>query len=270
MTLVANARMYAITPASAAAWAQLFAWVAEASGQPLEVIAHAFPAPLNDLWTRPDLGAAFICGYPYALGGKRQQLLAAPVPSPARYASRPVYMTDFVVRADGPFQSLEDTFGGRIGYTVEDSHSGCNAPRHPLLRYRPPQRPRLYSASIGPLYTPRKVIEAVLAGEIDVGPVDGYNLDILRRHEPELVARLRIVATTAPAPVPLLVAGPDCAPEVAAALRQALLQVGSAPETAAIRDALCLSHFTTVVAGDYDLTLAWDREEAAAGYALPG
>src|SRR3546814_2015780 len=70
---------------------------------------------------------------------------------------------------------------------------------------------------------------------------------ILRRHEPELVARLRIVATTDPAPVPLLVAGPDCAPEVAAALRQALLQVGSAPETAAIRDALCLSHFTTVV-----------------------
>src|SRR3546814_9085713 len=89
MTLVANARMYAITPASAAAWAQLFAWVAEASGPPLDVIAHAFPAPLNDLWTRPDLGAAFICGYPYALGGKRQQLLAAPVPSPARYAGRP-------------------------------------------------------------------------------------------------------------------------------------------------------------------------------------
>src|SRR3546814_3842379 len=109
-------------------------------------------------------------------------------------------MTDFVVRADAPFRSLEDTFGHRIGYTVEDSHSGCNAPRHHLLRYRTPQRPRLYNASIGPLYTPRKVIEAVLAGEIDVGPVDGYNLDILRRHEPDLVARLRIVATTAPAP----------------------------------------------------------------------
>src|SRR3546814_4408496 len=87
-------------------------------------------------------------------------LLAAPVPSPARYAGRPVYMTDFVVRADAPFRSLEDTFGGRIGYTVDDSQSGCNAPRHHLLRYRTPQRPRLYSASIGPLYTPRKVIDA--------------------------------------------------------------------------------------------------------------
>lgn len=270
MALVANARMYAITPASAAAWTQLFAWVADKSGVPLDLVPHAFPAPLNDLWARPDLGATFICGYPYALGGKRQQILAAPVPSPARYAGRPVYMTDFVVAADGPFHSLEDTFGHRIGYTVEDSQSGCNAPRHHLLRYRSAERPQLYAASIGPLYTPRKVIDAVLAGEIDVGPVDGYNLDILRRHEPDLVARLRIVATTDPAPAPLLVAGPDCTPQVAAALRQALLQVGTAPETAAVRDALCLSHFTMMTPGDYDLTLAWDRDAAAAGYALPG
>ena len=270
MAFVANARMYAITPASAAAWSQFFAWLAEKSGQPLEVIPHAFPAPLNDLWARPDLGATFICGYPYALGGRRQQALAAPVPSPARYQGRPVYMTDFVVRADSPFRTLEDTFGHRIGYTVGDSHSGCNAPRHHLLQYRSPDRPQLYAASTGPLYTPRKVIDAVLAGEIDVGPVDGYNLDILRRHEPDLVARLRIVATTDPAPAPLLVAGPDCPPQAAAALRQALLAFGEAPETANLRDALCLSRFAAAAPEDYDQTLAWDREAAAAGYALPG
>lgn len=270
MALVANARMYAITPAAAAAWAQMFAWVAEKSGVPLELVPHAFPAPLNDLWARRDLGAAFICGYPYMLGNRQQQVLAAPVPAPARYAGRPVYMTDFVVAADSAFRSLENTFGHRIGYTVADSHSGCNAPRHHLLRYRGPQRPRLYAASIGPLYTPRKVIEAVLGGDIEVGPVDGYNLDILRRHEPDLVARLRIVATTAPAPAPLLVAGPDCPPQVAAALRAALLAFGDAPGTAAMRDALCLSRFVVAAAADYDLTLAWDRDAAAAGYALPG
>jgi ABC-type phosphate/phosphonate transport system substrate-binding protein len=270
MALVANARMYAITPASAAAWLRLFAWLAENSGVPLEPVAHAFPAPLNELWARRDLGAVFICGYPYMLGGKRQQILAVPVPAPARYAGRPVYMTDFVVAADSRFRRLEDTFGRRIGYTVDDSHSGCNAPRRHLLRYRTPERPQLYAGSVGPLYTPRKVIEAVLAGEIDVGPVDGYNLDILRRHEPELVARLRVVATTDPAPIPLLAAGPDCPPEAAAALRRALLAFGTAPETADLRDALCLSHFTAARPEDYDLTLAWDREAAAAGYALPG
>jgi ABC-type phosphate/phosphonate transport system substrate-binding protein len=110
----------------------------------------------------------------------------------------------------------------------------------------------------------------VLGGDIEVGPVDGYNLDILRRHEPDLVARLRIVATTAPAPAPLLVAGPDCPPQAAAALRAALLAFGDAPETAAMRDALCLSRFVVAAAADYDLTLAWDRDAAAAGYALPG
>ena len=64
MSLIANARMYAVDAATAAAWSALFARVSALSGVPLEVIAHAAPAPLEDLWRRDDLGLAFICGYP--------------------------------------------------------------------------------------------------------------------------------------------------------------------------------------------------------------
>ena len=266
----ANARMYSVTPAAAGAWKQLFVWLAQASGTPLQVVDHAFPAPLGDLWARSDLGAAFICGYPYALGGKRQRIVAAPVPAGACYGGRPVYMTDFVVRADSRYAVLEDTFGGRLGYTVEDSHSGFNAVRHHLLAFRTPERPLLYRATVGPLYTPRRVVEAVLSGDIDVGPLDGYALDLVRRHEPQLAERLRIVATTAPAPIPMLIASPDCPVATVAALREALLRFGDALETAAIRDALCLSRFAAVEPEAYDLPLAWDRAAVAAGYAVPG
>ncbi|MEA2930720.1 MAG: hypothetical protein QOG38_3148, partial [Hyphomicrobiales bacterium] len=41
--LVANARMYAVTPAVSAAWRDLFAWVAKASGVPLTYLDHAAP-----------------------------------------------------------------------------------------------------------------------------------------------------------------------------------------------------------------------------------
>ena len=77
-----------------------------------------------------------------------------------------------IVRADSEFTQLQETFGGRIGWTVAHSQSGYNAVRHHLLRYEGP--PPLYRDWVGPLVTPRRVIEAVLADEIDVGPLDSY------------------------------------------------------------------------------------------------
>jgi hypothetical protein len=62
MSYVANARMYSINPAAATAWKELFGWLAQEAGVDLRVIDHAFPAPLSELWSRPDLGCGFICG----------------------------------------------------------------------------------------------------------------------------------------------------------------------------------------------------------------
>ena len=127
-----------------------------------------------------------------------------------QFRDEPVYVTRLIVAADSSFQTLEDTFGGRLGYTVDDSHSGYNALRHHLLPYRLKHGANLYRESIGPLYTPRRVIEAVLAHDIDLGPLDGFAYDLMLRHEPELAKRIRIVATTEAAPIPFLVASPQC------------------------------------------------------------
>ena len=133
------------------------------------------------------------------------------------------------MKADSAFRSLEDTFGGRLGYTVEDSHSGYNALRHHLLPYRQQRGANLYRESIGPLTTPRRVIEALLAGEIDVGPLDSYALDLMLRHDPDLATQIRIVATTDTAPIPFLVASRECPDEVVASLQAALLKFGDVP-----------------------------------------
>jgi len=126
MSLIANARMYAVTPAVREAWRTLFDWAARKSGVPLEYIDHAAPEPLETLWARADLGATFMCGFPFASAIRKPALLAAPVPSPPRYGALPRYCTDFIVRGDRPFARLSDTFGGRIGWTVGHSQSGCS------------------------------------------------------------------------------------------------------------------------------------------------
>ena len=191
--LVANARMYAVNPAARDLWQRLFAWVAERSGVPLVYVDHAAPAPLETLWSRPDLGLAFMCGYPFARAQPAVQAVAAPLPAHPRCHGRAVYWTDFAVAAEGPFRQLADTFGGRIGWTVEHSQSGFNAVRHHLLRHRAGRKARLFRQAVGPLVTPRRVTESLLAGEIDVGPLDSDYHELLRRFEPQTASRLRTV-----------------------------------------------------------------------------
>ena len=257
--MIANARMYSVTPEAAAGWRALLAEVTAAAGVPMAVIDYPAPQPLELLWARPDLGCVFICGYPWAKCAERPVLLATPIPS--RFGT-PDYATDFVVRADSPYRTLEDTFGARVAWTVHHSHSGCNAPRHHLLAYRTPARPRLFAASVGPLVTAGAVVEAVLDGRAEVGPLDAWWHELLKLHAPARAAGLRVVATTARAPAPPLVAAPGTDPGVVAALRAALLAVGPRP-------ALALDGFALVPEAAYDLTLAWERAALAADYPIP-
>ncbi len=252
--------MYAVTPAVREAWRALFAWLAEASDVPLAYVDHAAPAPLEALWARSDLGAAFMCGFPLASAMPKPWLLAAPVPSPLRYGGRPCYCTDFIVRADRSFGQLGDTFGGRIGWTVAHSQSGYNAVRHHLLRYRQQNLTSLFAEWVGPLETPRRVVEAVLTGAIDVGPLDSYLHDLLRRHESETAARLRTVESTAMTPIPPLVASPAVSPGAVARLRRALASCSREPRVAPLLATLLLDSFAPVEAADYAMLLAQARD----------
>ena len=270
MAYVASARMYAVNPGAASAWHELFEWLARASGIDLHINGHEFPAPLAELWSRSDLGCAFICGLPFKRAKNPLRPVAAPIPSAAPVPGKPVYATRLVVRADSAVQSLEDSFGGRLGFTAEDSHSGYNALRHHLLPYWLQRGANLYRRSIGPFHTPRRVIEAVLANEIDAGPLDGFALDLMLRHEPDLAKRIRIVATTATAPIPFLVAGRECPDAVVASLQSALMKFADASACAGLRQRLCLQGFAPVAVDDYDVMLRWDAEARAAGYARPG
>lgn len=259
--LIANARMYAATPSVADAWGRLFAAVATRSGVPLEVIAHNAPAPLDALWARRDMGAVFMCGWPFRRTDPPPAPVAAPVPEDE---DGPVYRTDFIARTDGPIRRLEDAFGGVMAWTAEGSHSGWNAPRRLLADHA--GGGALFARTIGPVVTPRGAIEAVLSGEADVAPLDGYFHALLRRHEPETAAKLRIVARTVPAPIPLLVASREAPAEAVDCLRRALVSLHGDEEGRALLAPLALSRFAEVDPEAYALTERWTAEAEAAGY----
>jgi len=264
--MIASARMYSWSASLTAAWRRLLEWVSARAGVPLEVMDQSAPTSLDELWQREDLGCAFMCGYPWALYEKKPHLLAAPVPTPARYGGRAIYVTDFIVRADGPHRALADTFGGCIAYSTEHSHSGYNAPRYHLLAYRTPARPTLYGKVIGPFVRQVPCLDAVVDGRADVAAVDGYGLDLLRKHAPEVGGRVRVVETTIAAPSAPLVASPLIGATTRERLTTALLGAHEAPEIRATLDDLLLSRFVPVGAADFQVFLDRERAAAAAGY----
>jgi ABC-type phosphate/phosphonate transport system substrate-binding protein len=243
--------MYSVSPVAAQAWSHLLQWVLRRARLPWNVIDYPAPKSLRDLWARSDLGCALMCGLPYALRREPAIPIVAPVVRGLRYQGRPIYFTDIIVRSSSQFLSLEDTFGKRVGYTIKESQSGYVALRQHLLPYRQERGAALFAQAVGPLVSPRGVVNALLENVIDVGPLDSYAHDLIRHFEPELGARLRTVAVTKAAPIPLFVATAPLPEEQVHRLREAFGQAVRVDALKSVREALLLEDFVVPSGDDY-------------------
>jgi len=253
---IVNARMYSVTAEAKADWRRVLGWALQRADLDWEIVDFDAPAPLAQLWARGDLGAVMMCGLPFSKREPRPTLVAAPLPSPPRYGGKPVSCTDIVVAADSLHASIEDTFGGVVGYTLADSMSGGVALREHLLPRRAKQGTRLYGAAVGGLVNARGVIDALAEGRIDVGPLDSYSHDLLKRYHPVLAARVRTIASTPMRPIPPLVVTASIGADALARLRDALFGTRDAGELAATMARLQLAGFAVPDASDYDMLRA--------------
>ena len=266
---IANARMYAVSPAAEAAWRTLIEQVAAEAGLAFEYQPYPAPQPLEVLWRRPDLGCVQMCGFPIATGLAVVQPIAAPIPDVPWAEGRAAYRSDLIVRADSPARTLADTFGGTLGWTVEHSHSGFNALRHHLLTRRPPGRATAYAATRGPLVTARGILEGVLDGSLTVGPLDAYWHLLIRRDQPDLLSGIRVIDVTDSAPMPAFVMAAGRPAEHRDRLAAAFAAAASRPWFPPLGAALCLRGFEPVTVQTYAPTHAWDRAAREAGYPVP-
>jgi ABC-type phosphate/phosphonate transport system substrate-binding protein len=260
--------MYDVTPPVRSHWHALLRIAARRADVPLECIAHAAPASLTDLWARTDLALAFMCGLPLVTQYPGVRPLVAPVTAIAEDNS-PSYYSVWLVRADSAFDTLASTFGHRIGWTVEHSHSGFNAPRHALLAHRAVRQPRLYRASIGPLHHPRGALAAVEEYRVDTTTVDAYWWSLLQRHDAASASRFRPVGMTSSAPMPPLVCAAGFPPAFAQRLIDALTILHEDSAARIHLDALAVIRFDAVARDAYAPLADLDRAARAAGYPLP-
>jgi len=244
--MIANARMYSVCAQAARLWRELLSAVIERAGVDVQLLEHAEPAPIHQLWQRTDMAAVFMCGLPYSRSAPRPVLLAAPVPAPADFHGLPQYWSELVVRSDSRCRTVEDTLGGRIAFTVPDSQSGCLAALRFLMTTAGGFP--LYREVIAPRITPLGALTAVIEGEADIAPIDSYAFCLLQQYRPDLTSQLRIVAHTARTPIPPLVAsgaGSD-------ALRAAFLEAHTIDSIKPLMAALLLDRFVHPDPACYD------------------
>ncbi len=266
---IMNARMYSVTPEVEGVWRALLERVCEEAEVALQYVPYPAPRPLEDLWRRPDLGMALMCGFPIALRLAPVIPLVAPIPCASWAAHQPVYRTDLIVREEAPFRTLEDTFGGRAGWTVTHSQSGFNAFRYHLLAFRDAERSALYREMTGNLVTARNILDSVREGRIDVGPLDAYWHLLIARHAPHLTAGVRVLTSTPLTAIPPFVAGPNMPEASVARLRAAFGAAATRPWFAPLADVLLLEGFAPVTAATFAELLEWDRRAKAVGYEWP-
>ncbi len=244
--MIANARMYSVTPHVAALWRSLLGAILSDTGVAIEIVDHAPPAPISELWRRPDKAAVFMCGLPYSLATPHAEPVVAPVPSPPKYGGRACYWSDIVVGADSPFETIEQTFGHRLALTTPESQSGYAALLHALMPHA--ASTPLYHEIIEPRFTPMGALTAVIERKAEVAPLNSYAFALLSKHAPDLTAQVRVIMHTEPTPAPLLVASGPVPPAVSSAF----LAASEKPSTVALMDQLLLDRFARPERRAYD------------------
>ncbi|WP_427183343.1 phosphate/phosphite/phosphonate ABC transporter substrate-binding protein [Bordetella bronchialis] len=257
-TLIASTRMYDVAPTARAAWHALLGEAHRRAGLTVRFVEHGWPTPIAELWSRPGLCGAFMCGWPYAQAlraGRGYQAVAAVVPDFPWYEGQARYRSEFLVRADAPWTGLEEALGCRYGWMVRDSQSGWNAPRRALAAYAAVRDGKLFREVKGPYGNPRGLLGALRGGEIDLTAVDGWYLDLLRVHDAGALENVRTIGVTPWTPNPLLVCRVDVEAACCERLRATLVAMHRDGDAAGLLREARVQRFVAVDAGAYDALL---------------
>jgi len=207
-----------------------------------------------------EIQLGWICGLPYVRKVDREgagiELVAAPVMRHPRYAGRPIYFSDVVVRRDSRYVAFADLRGAAWAYNEPNSQSGYNITRYHLARLGEAGG---YFGRVIEAGSHLKAVEMVLAHQVDASAIDSTVLELELEKRPELGNQLRIVDTLGPSPIPPWVATKSVPPDLRDAIRRVFWEMYEDAEGQALLAAGQMARMAPVQDEDYDLIRAMAR-----------
>lgn len=200
-----------------------------------------------------EIDVAWICGLPYVWRADepepRIELLAAPVMRGPRYANRPVYFSDVVVRRDSEFRTFADLRGTSWAYNEPGSHSGYNVVRHHLATIG---ETSAYFGRVVASGSHQTSLRMILDGQIDASAIDSTVLEIEFERDPDIRSQLRIIDTLGPSPIPPWVVLRSLPQDRRKSLREALVGMHEDPRGREILAQGPVARFAPVVDSYYN------------------
>lgn len=206
-----------------------------------------------DQFARRETDLGFVCGLPYV--NLRDQdpppveAVAAPVLEGERYADRPIYFSDVIVRRGRPFRSFADLRGCSWSFNDPDSQSGYGITRYWLAKLG------LGRGFFGPVIAAgyhQRSIRLVADGEVDASAIDSQVLAIELRDHPDLVEQLEVIDALGPSTIQPVVAASRLPASLRAEIQAVFLQLGSDPSALPALDAGLIRRFAAVDDASYD------------------
>jgi phosphonate transport system substrate-binding protein len=195
-------------------------------GRPVElVVGSSF-----DQFEQGEADLGVICGLPYVwLAARRPppvEPLAAPILAGDRYAGRPVYYSDVIVRPDSPITCLKELRGCSWAYNEPASHSGHTVTLYSLVRMgaRPGFLRRVVQAGFH-----QRAIRLVHTGAVDAAAIDSQVLAVELRDHPQLGDHLRVIGSFGPSTIQPVVAASRLPRWLKDLVRELLVELGDDP-----------------------------------------
>jgi phosphonate transport system substrate-binding protein len=199
------------------------------------------------------MDVGFICGLPYVLFTREDPDLMLPIAAPVlqgdRYADRPIYFSDVIVRKDSSFQDFESLRGGRWSFNEPLSQSGYGIVRQKLIEMG---ETKGFFGEVVEAGFHQRSIRLVQTGEIDASAIDSQVLDVAMREHPQLREKLRIIDALGPSTIQPVVASGSLPASLRADLMAVLEQMGEDPAARPALDHGLVRRFEGVSEASYD------------------
>jgi phosphonate transport system substrate-binding protein len=231
----------------------VYEFIVDALGRELNRNTELVVGTSFDQFGNGEVDAGFICGLPYVQLMRQTpapvELIVAPVICGDRYAGRPIYFSDIIVRRNSPVRTFADLRGHSWAYNDLDSHSGYNLTRHHLVTIG---ETRGFFSRVVEAGFHQRAMRMVATGEVDAAAIDSQVLAIELRDHPDFAGELRVIEALGPSTIQPVVAARHLPIEVKAALRVALLRLGNDPSARKELGRGFVDHFVPVTDSDYD------------------
>ncbi len=225
------------------------------TGRQIVLVQRKTYAEVNLLLANDDADIAFVSTGAYSAyrGQAPIEVLVM-----TEFLGSATYDAQLIVPVDSPAQSLKDLQGKVFAFTDPLSFSGHLAVMDALLRLgSAPERHfsrYFYTASHD------RAIQAVANHIADGASIDNQILEVAIGKQPELAAKVRVVATLGVNPSGPVVVAVGLDPKLKDALRDIFLDLHQDPAQAEALQTLAISRFTPPEPGAYDaLRALYDR-----------